>query len=141
MTVDQVTVLNTDGTILASGGDAASAAPAKMVSLEKTIGQELQDNIAKTLTPYLGLDNFEISVAARLNTDKRQTNETDLQPRVAGRALGARRQGDGQPAEQQPTAPPSASSRTSRPSRRRTSSAATSRSAPTSVARSSPTTR
>jgi flagellar M-ring protein FliF len=80
LTVDQVTVLTTDGTILASGGDASSATPAKMVSLEKTIGKDLQDNIAKTLAPYLGLGNFEISVAARLNTDKRQTNETAYNP-------------------------------------------------------------
>ena len=80
MTVDQVTVLSTDGTILSSGGDSASATPAKMISLEKTIGRELRDNIAKTLTPYLGFNNFEISVAARLNTDKRQTNETSYNP-------------------------------------------------------------
>ncbi len=80
LTLDQVTVLNMDGTILASGGDSFSAAPAKMVSLEKTIAKELQDNIAKTLAPYLGLNNFEISVAARLNTDKRQTNETAYNP-------------------------------------------------------------
>ena len=80
MTVDQVTVLSTDGTILASGGDSASATPAKMISLEKTIGRELRDNIAKTLTPYLGFNNFEISVAARLNTDKRQVNETSYNP-------------------------------------------------------------
>jgi flagellar M-ring protein FliF len=80
LTIDQVTVLNTDGTILASGGDAASATPAKMVSLEKTVAKELQDNIAKTLAPYLGLGNFEISVAARLNTDKRQTSETAYNP-------------------------------------------------------------
>jgi flagellar M-ring protein FliF len=80
MTVDQVTVLSTDGTILAAGGDSASASPAKMMSLEKTIGRELQDNIAKTLTPYLGFSNFEISVAARLNTDKRQINETAFNP-------------------------------------------------------------
>jgi flagellar M-ring protein FliF len=80
MTVDQVTVLSTDGTILASGGDSVSASPAKMMGLEKAIGRELQDNIAKTLTPYLGFNNFEISVAARLNTDKRQINETNFNP-------------------------------------------------------------
>ena len=72
--------MSTDGTILASGGDSASASPAKMISLEKTVGRELQDNIAKTLTPYLGFNNFEISVAARLNTDKRQINETNFNP-------------------------------------------------------------
>lgn len=80
MTIDQVTVLNTDGTILASGGDSASASPGKMVTLEKTISKELQDNIARTLTPFLGLANFEISVAARLNTDKRQISETAYNP-------------------------------------------------------------
>ncbi|HXE69272.1 MAG TPA: flagellar basal-body MS-ring/collar protein FliF [Hyphomicrobiaceae bacterium] len=78
--VDQVTVLNTDGTILASGGDTFSAAPGKMISLEKAVSRELTDNIAKTLMPYLGINNFEISVTARLNTDKRQTNETSYNP-------------------------------------------------------------
>ncbi|HEY5828773.1 MAG: flagellar basal-body MS-ring/collar protein FliF [Hyphomicrobiaceae bacterium] len=80
LTVDQVTVLNTDGTILASGGDGTSTAPTRTVSLESAIRKELQDNIAKTLAPYLGLGNFEISVAARLNTDKRQINETNYNP-------------------------------------------------------------
>jgi flagellar M-ring protein FliF len=80
MTVDQVTVLSTDGTILASAGDQANATPTKMISLEKTVSRELQDNIAKTLNPYLGFNNFEISVAARLNTDRRQINETAYNP-------------------------------------------------------------
>ena len=80
MTLDQVTVLNTDGTVLASGGDSLGATPGKMVSLEKTIARELQDNITKTLMPYLGHNNFEISVATRLNTDKRQTSETAYNP-------------------------------------------------------------
>jgi flagellar M-ring protein FliF len=80
MTIDQVTVLNTDGVILASGGDTFSATPGKMVTLEKTISKELQQNIAKTLAPYLGVNNFRISVAARLNTDKRTINETNFDP-------------------------------------------------------------
>src|SRR5262245_11408608 len=80
MTTDQVSVLSTDGTILAAGGDSVSATPAKMLSLERTVAKELQDNVRKTLAPYLGLDNFEISVAARLNTDKRQINETNFNP-------------------------------------------------------------
>ena len=67
-------------TILAAGGDTFNATPAKMISLEQTVAKELQDNVRKTLAPYLGLDNFEISVAARLNTDKRQTNETNFNP-------------------------------------------------------------
>jgi flagellar M-ring protein FliF len=80
MNVDQVTVLSTDGTILAAGGETFNAAPGKMVDLEKTVNRDVQDNIRRTLTPYLGLENFEISVAARLNTDKRQTNETAYDP-------------------------------------------------------------
>ncbi|KAB2917455.1 MAG: flagellar M-ring protein FliF [Hyphomicrobiaceae bacterium] len=80
MTVDQVTVLNTDGTVLASGGETSTAVPGRTVSLEKMIGKEIQDNVSKTLAPVLGLTNFEVSVAARLNTDKRQTSETSFNP-------------------------------------------------------------
>jgi flagellar M-ring protein FliF len=80
MTVDQVTVLNTDGIIMASGSDAFNASPAKMLTLEKSISKELHDNIMQTLAPYLGADNMRVSVALRLNTDKRQINETNFNP-------------------------------------------------------------
>ena len=80
MTVDQVTVLNTDGTLLSSGDDPTEAAPGKMLALENTVTKEIQDNIRKELAPYLGLHNFQISVAAKLNTDNRQTNETIYNP-------------------------------------------------------------
>lgn len=80
MTVDQVTVLNTDGVLMASGSDAFNASPAKMLSLEKTVGKELHDNVMQTLAPYLGPDNLRVSVALRLNTDKRQINETNFNP-------------------------------------------------------------
>ena len=78
--VDQVTVLSTDGRLLAAGGENTDTAPAKLVDLEKSINTELQENIRKTLLPYLGMNNFEVSVAARLNTDKRQTSETVYDP-------------------------------------------------------------
>ena len=80
MTIDQVTVLNTDGTLLSAGDDLAEQAPGKMLSLEKTVSKDIQDNIRRELTPYLGLHNFQISVAAKLNTDNRQTNETIYNP-------------------------------------------------------------
>ena len=82
MTIDRVRVMTTDGTVLAAGGDAANAAPGTMVELEKAIAKELQDKVRKTLAPYLGLDNFTISVAARLNMDKRQINETSFDPEL-----------------------------------------------------------
>lgn len=81
MTVDQVTVLNTDGMILTpSDGDSSDAAPTKTLTLERTVAKDIQDNIRKTLTPYLRLPNFQVSVRARLNTDKRETNETTYDP-------------------------------------------------------------
>ncbi len=80
MSIDHVTVLNMDGTVMASAGDVTGATPSKNMTLEKTVAKEMQDNIAKTLTPYLGVNNFEISVAARINTDKKQTSETTYNP-------------------------------------------------------------
>jgi flagellar M-ring protein FliF len=80
LAVEQVTVLSTDGRLLAAGGENLDTQPAKVVDLEKSINLELQENIRKTLIPHLGMDNFEVSVAARLNTDKRQTSETVFDP-------------------------------------------------------------
>lgn len=80
MTIDEVTVLSTDGVLLASGNDLGDTAPGGMLALEKTVSREIVENIRKTLTPYLGLRNFQISVAARVNTDKKQTNETIFDP-------------------------------------------------------------
>ncbi len=77
---DEISVLNTDGTVLASAGDGAGSGSTRMVELEKTVSKDLTDNVRKTLTPYLGIDNFEVSIAARLNMDKRQTNETNFDP-------------------------------------------------------------
>ncbi|MGJ0509986.1 MAG: flagellar basal-body MS-ring/collar protein FliF [Methylocystis sp.] len=81
MTVDQVTVLNTDGMILSSSdGEANDAIPVKTLSLEKNISKDIQDNIRRTLTPYLKLANFQVSVRARVNTDRKQINETIYDP-------------------------------------------------------------
>ncbi|MHC2890525.1 flagellar basal-body M-ring protein/flagellar hook-basal body protein fliF [Bradyrhizobium barranii subsp. barranii] len=80
MSRDKVTVLDADGSMLLAEEDEASAAPTKMASLQKTVGGMVQENIRKALTPYLGLDNFEVSVAPQLSTDKRQTNETVYDP-------------------------------------------------------------
>ena len=80
MTVEEVTVLNTDGSLLSAGGEADEAAPGKMLGLEKTVAKDIGDNIRKELTPYLGLHNFQTSVVAKLNTDARQTNETTYNP-------------------------------------------------------------
>jgi flagellar M-ring protein FliF len=80
MKPQEVTVLDTDGMLLASGDDSDDSAPGQMLALEKTFSKQIQDNISRTLTPFFGLRNFQISVAARINTDKRQTNETVYDP-------------------------------------------------------------
>ncbi|KQO63957.1 MULTISPECIES: flagellar basal-body MS-ring/collar protein FliF [unclassified Methylobacterium] len=80
MKPDRVTVIGSDGSLLLSGDDANAVPTGKMATLEKTIGHEVQDNIRRTLTPYLGVGNFEVSVAARLNTDKTVQNETIFNP-------------------------------------------------------------
>jgi flagellar M-ring protein FliF len=77
---DRVTVIGSDGTILMSGDDSSLAPSGKMASLERIVSREVQDNIRRTLTPYLGTGNFEVSVATQLNTDKTSTNETIYNP-------------------------------------------------------------
>lgn len=80
MKTDQVTVLNVDGRLLASGPDNLEKSPDNLLGLEKEISQELREKIATTLAPYLSLHNFQVSVAARINDDKTQTNETIYNP-------------------------------------------------------------
>ncbi|WP_279356658.1 flagellar basal-body MS-ring/collar protein FliF [Methylobacterium indicum] len=80
MKPDRVTVIGADGTLLLSGDDGAQAPTGKMASLEKDFSREVQDRIRRALTPYLGLGNFEVSVAAQLNTDKTSTSETTYNP-------------------------------------------------------------
>ena len=80
MKVEEVTVLNVDGQLLASGGDSVDQAPDNLLGLEKNVSQEIRQNIVSTLAPYLSIKNFQVSVAARLNADKVQTNETIYNP-------------------------------------------------------------
>lgn len=80
MTPDKVTVLDSDGSLLLSEEDGSSAAPTKMAGLQKVVSRMVQENIRKALLPYLGLENFEVSVATQLSTDKRQVNETTYDP-------------------------------------------------------------
>lgn len=80
MTPDEVQVIGTDGTILGGGRGVAGDAPVQMLELERTVAQQVQDSVRRTLAPYLGLDNFEVSAIARLNIDKHQTTETNFDP-------------------------------------------------------------
>ncbi len=80
MKVEDVTVLNVDGRLIASGTDSIEKSPDNLLALEQAASQQIRENVARTLTPYLSARNFQISVAARLNADKTQTNETIYNP-------------------------------------------------------------
>ncbi len=80
MKIDDVTVLNVDGRLLASGTDSIDKSPDNLLALEKEVSQEIRQSVSRTLRPYLSTPNFQISVAARLNADKTQTNETIYNP-------------------------------------------------------------
>jgi len=80
MSVERVTVLSTDGTLLASGDDGSNGATAQMATLTAGVNRDIESNVRRTLAPYLGLDNFEVSAKASLNTDRRVINETIFDP-------------------------------------------------------------
>jgi len=79
--VDNVTILNTEGSILAAGGDDSDTANSgKMENLAKDVNRDVEDKIRRTLVPYLGLENFQVSVTSVLNTDQVVTSETVFDP-------------------------------------------------------------
>jgi flagellar M-ring protein FliF len=80
MKLEDVTVLNVDGTLLAYGADSVEKSPNNLLGLEKEVSQQIRESVSRTLTPYLSAQNFQISVAAKLNADKTQTNETIFNP-------------------------------------------------------------
>ncbi|MGP9813368.1 flagellar basal-body MS-ring/collar protein FliF [Rhodopseudomonas sp. NSM] len=80
MTPDKVTVLDSDGSLLGTDDDGVGSSPTTMANLQRVVSRLIQDNVSKALTPYLGLDNFEVSVATQISTDKRQTNEIVYDP-------------------------------------------------------------
>lgn len=77
---NQVTVMSADGALLLSTDDPVSAAPEKLVGLERSISNDIETRIGRTLMPYVGLGNFRVSVSAKLNTDRRQISETTYDP-------------------------------------------------------------
>ena len=77
---NNVTVMSADGTLLLSTDDPVSAAPEKLVGLERSISNDVETRIGRTLLPYVGIGNFRVSVSAKLNTDRRQISETTFDP-------------------------------------------------------------
>ncbi|MGN8021222.1 flagellar basal-body MS-ring/collar protein FliF [Phyllobacterium sp. 22229] len=80
LTASEVTVLDTNGRLLASKDDGSNAGAVMSATLEQNVSASVDDNIRKALAPYLGIGHFQTSVQVALDTDKRQTNETVFDP-------------------------------------------------------------
>ena len=78
--VDDVTILDSTGQLLASGDDPGNGALSRNLSIVQNVQSEVESNIDKALAPFLGMDNFRSSVTAQLNTDSQQVQETTFDP-------------------------------------------------------------
>ncbi|MBX3582159.1 MAG: flagellar M-ring protein FliF [Rhizobiaceae bacterium] len=80
LNAEDVTVLDSSGTLLAAGDDPNNSSLSRSFGVERDVEMQIEDNIRRALAPYLGPDNFRASVKAEVNTDQRQTEETIFDP-------------------------------------------------------------
>lgn len=80
LSVDEVTVLDATGKLLASGDDFSNSNLNRSLSIVQLVQNEVQDNIDRALAPFLGIENFRTSVTAAVNTDSQQIQETIFDP-------------------------------------------------------------
>ncbi|WP_136659730.1 flagellar basal-body MS-ring/collar protein FliF [Nitratireductor sp. XY-223] len=80
LSVDDVTVLDSTGQLLASGDDFSNSTMNRSLNIVQTVESEIVSNIDKALAPFLGIDNFRASVRANINTDTQQIQETVFDP-------------------------------------------------------------
>lgn len=80
LSVSSVTVLDTDGAVLASGEDNERGNPAQVASQEKIVSETIRSNISRTLAPLLGAHGFHVSVAAKIDSVKKEIRETIYNP-------------------------------------------------------------
>lgn len=78
--IDNVTVLDSSGQLLASGDDMSNSALNRSHNIVQLVEYEIENNINKALAPFLGAENFRSSVKADLNTDSRQIMEQIFDP-------------------------------------------------------------
>ncbi|AYC99637.1 flagellar basal-body MS-ring/collar protein FliF [Neorhizobium sp. NCHU2750] len=78
--VEDVTILDSTGQLLASGDDGSNNQLNRSLGIVQSVQSEIESNIDKALAPFLGMDNFRSSVTASLNTDSQQIQETTYDP-------------------------------------------------------------
>jgi flagellar M-ring protein FliF len=80
LNIDDVTILDSAGQLLASGDDPTNSTMNRALNIAQNVQLELESNIDTALAPFLGMDNFRASVTAKLNTDAQQIQETIFDP-------------------------------------------------------------
>lgn len=80
LSVDDVTVLDSSGRMLASGDDPANSSLNRSFDITQTVQSDIENSIDKALAPVLGLQNFRTSVTANLNTDSQQVQSVVYDP-------------------------------------------------------------
>jgi flagellar M-ring protein FliF len=80
LSIDDVTILDSMGQLLASGDDQSNSSLNKSINTQQNVQMDIESNIDKALAPFLGMDNFRASVTAKLNTDSQQIQETVYDP-------------------------------------------------------------
>ena len=80
LAVAAVTVLDDRGRLLASGEDMEASGLASSLRLVRTLETEVEDKVARALTPFLGHDSVRVSAKARIDTTREETSETVFDP-------------------------------------------------------------
>jgi flagellar M-ring protein FliF len=80
LNADKVTVIDSNGTLLAAGDDPTNTSASRSINVERTVEMQIEENIRRALAPYLGPENFRASVKVDVNTDQRQIEETTFDP-------------------------------------------------------------
>lgn len=70
-----VTLVSSDGRLLASHVGPGAAGPNRVRRLERELSQNVKKNIAQALAPYLSSKNFRISVTTRVDADRKKAVE------------------------------------------------------------------
>lgn len=78
--VENVTIVDADGTLLTSRDEGLLGGTNRLVELERQFEREAAAKISAAIGAHLGGDNYRVSVTAKLNSDKRRLDETVFDP-------------------------------------------------------------
>ncbi|TPW26189.1 flagellar basal-body MS-ring/collar protein FliF [Pararhizobium mangrovi] len=80
LSVDDVTVLDQTGRLLASGEADGNGSGTQSLSLTQNVQSQIENNIERALSPVLGMENFRTSVTADLDTDAQKVDSVVYDP-------------------------------------------------------------